>query len=360
MSNKKVNKSLILTILILILVITFIVFRLSKNNNINKKINSIHPTIMTLEKEIIVSGVIIPEKKLEIKSSMTGAIDEIYVKVGDYVSKGDLLMKIKAITDPVTYDKLMKQYVSNKMIFEAEERNYRRSKSLHEKGIISTKDIEDSERKFLIAKLELETIIKEMNIYNEEKTTSSSIDPVIKSTSEGTILELPIKVGGSVSARNGYNEGSTVAIIANLNSLLFYGKILESDVSYLKLGQIIKLKTQISNKNTIEAKVNMISPIGTNEDGNAKFDFYAKIVLSDSLRKILKPGFTANASIITETYKDIITLNEKYLKFSNDTAWVDVIDSNNMIKRRMILTGFSDGINVHIKSGLEINEKIKE
>jgi HlyD family secretion protein len=321
-------------------------------------IQTILPKTMNIEKKILVQGTIIPGKEVQVKYSIMGVLEEVFVKVGDQIKEGDNIARVKMVTDPMSYEKLLHQYKSSQVQFENKKRSYDRNKELYQEKVISKPDYELAETQYLVSQNELLAFENEL-IYARGSKENKQFSNIIKATTDGTVLELPVKVGGAITARGAFHEGTTIATIANLDSMLFYGKILESDICYLKPGMVFDLNIgAIKNKN-IKAKLILIAPKGSVTDGSVKFDIYAKVIVPPGFNEIIRASYSAYVNVVLEQKKQILTLDEKYLSFSNDSAFVDLVYKNNKVKKTYVVTGISDGINVEITKGLNKTDKIK-
>ncbi|MDX2191441.1 MAG: efflux RND transporter periplasmic adaptor subunit [Bacteroidota bacterium] len=355
------NKVIFILIAILLLsIVGLIAYKEISKKTQKPKIEFIKPEIGTIERKIIVPGSIIPGKEIQVKSQISGVLDELFISIGDKVTKGQKIAKVKPVTDPVSYERLERQYKIAEANFQNREQVYKRNKTLFNEKAITKPEFEEAEKQYEISKHEMFSIKKEINMTSAKDLGSNDAN-IIKATSEGTILELPIKVGGAVMARSSFHEGTNLATIANLNSLLFYAKILENDVSYLYQGMLFDLVIGAMKDAKIKAELLLISPKGALSDGSVKFEVWAKI-LSDKEKKYeVRAGYSANAEIVLESRRNAIILNEKYIDFKNDSAFVSIVDtSKGTSKLTFIKTGISDGNNVEILTKLTQKTLIKK
>ena len=346
-----------LAVIIIIAFVLVYVFFLRTPGKDKLMLKVTHAQVGTIEKNIIVPGIVKPSKEIDIKSNISGVIEHVYARVGDEIKEGDPLVRIKIIGDPVEYEKLVKKSEASTAQYEHNKRLYETNKLLYEEKVISKSELDVAETNYKLSEAEFGSNKKELEMLSGNSASGSSSN-IIRATSDGTILELPVKLGGSVIARSNYSEGTTVAKLANLRSLTFFGSVPERDVSLLNVGDTIYLSFSAINK-IIPATLSLISPKGTQTDGVTFFDIYANVIADENPKTFIRAGYTANAKITVNKVKNVISLDESYIQFSHDTTYVEIVDSFEIIKKQTILTGLSDGINTEILSGITILDKIK-
>ena len=186
------------------------------------------------------------------------------------------------------------------------------------------------------------------------------ISNIITATGSGTILELPVKEGGSVMARGTLYEGTTIARLADMNSLVFKGDVLESDILKLSVGMPVKFTLSADKNIQFMGRIEVISPKGNVQDGVSRFQVTTTIDIPDNYRKYIKAGCTANATTIIEKKTKVLALEEKYFNFSYDSVYVEVQKDDGSFEKRFLKTGISDGTYTEIVSGLSAKDKIKD
>ena len=339
---------------IVVVLIVLVLIKSIKDKD-KKQFNTLTPTVRTIERKIIVPGVIIPSKEIDLKSTISGVMEELYVRTGDHVTKGQAIAKIKFISEPREYQSYLRRYQIASAQHENSKNNYERDKALYEKKVIAKAEYDMVFTNYLTTKAEYEAALKELQFVEGVQTESSGVSNIIYSTDDGTILELPIKVGGSIMARGTFSEGSPIAKIAKLDLLLFKGVVNEANIREIKTGMPIKIIIGALNNLEVDATLSLISPKGVFRDGIAKFDIEADIVITGQETRLA--GFSANAEIVLERKVDILTLDEKFFIFRKDSIYVEIVD-NNKLMQVSIETGISDGIHTEIVSGLEPDTQI--
>ena len=314
----------------------------------------------SIQKTSVVTGTVIPEDEVEIKPQLNGIISEIMVEEGDMVNNGDLIAIIKVVPDERSVYGAQSQVNAAELNVKNAERQMQRAEELFSKQIISQQEYEDAELRFNTAKENLQAAQNDLEIIRKGSVSgSSTANTNIRATITGTILEIPIKLGDQVIAANSFNSGSTVAIIADLNKMIFEGQVDEAEVGKLEVGQDLNVSMAAIPDKEFQAKLKFIAPKGTEAGGAVQFKIEADLTLDES--SFIRAGYSANGTLVVDNRQDIMVIAEALLQFDRRTseAYVEVETSSQNFERRDITVGLSDGIKVEILAGLEITDKIK-
>lgn len=352
------GKLLIKIVIILVLsIVCLFAILISKQQSEKQAILSqtIKPQITDLAVKKIISGNLYPFKEIEIKSSVSGILEEFYVEIGDKVSIGDKIAKIKMLPEPSQLENAKRNVKTAFFIYENYKSNYKRDSILFAKGVISATDFEAISREYFVSRENYKSNINQLSLLEEGYISASNISNVILSTGMGTIIDLPLTEGTPISERNNFREGSTIALVAQLDSFLFKGKVLEKDIITLYRGMEINVTPTSNPEYTVNAIIKKISPKGYLEHGMTKYEIEAITYLPDSLK--IYSGFNAIAEYVICEKRNVYTIPEKYIHFANDSIYVSIYKDGS-VKKRFIEIGISDGIYVEIISGIEANENI--
>ena len=314
----------------------------------------------SIQKTSVVTGTVIPEDEVEIKPQLNGIISEIMVEEGDMVNNGDLIAIIKVVPDERSVYGAQSQVNAAELNVNNAERQMQRAEELFSKQIISQQEYEDAELRFNTAKENLQAAQNDLEIIRKGSVSgSSTANTNIRATITGTILEIPIKLGDQVIAANSFNSGSTVAIIADLNKMIFEGQVDEAEVGKLEVGQDLNVSMAAIPDKEFQAKLKFVAPKGTEAGGAVQFKIEADLTLDES--SFIRAGYSANGTLVVDNRQDIMVIAEALLQFDRRTseAYVEVEISSQNFERRDITVGLSDGIKVEILAGLEITDKIK-
>ena len=308
----------------------------------------------------VATGSVVPRREIDVKSRVSGIVDELYVEAGDKVNKGDIIAKVKIIPDMVRLNEAESRLSRAKIALEDAQVSYDRQKKLFEQRVIA-------ESEFLPYKLSLNNANEEINTSENNlalikegatKKTGEISNTIIRATVTGTVLNVPIKVGSSVIESNTFNEGTTIATVADLGEMIFQGKVDESEVGKIKTGMEMLLNIGAIEKETFKAKLEFIAPKGVEDKGAIKFEIKAAIVLKDSV--FIRSGYSANADIVLDKRDSVLAIPESLVTFSKDSGFVEVETFPQTFEKRYIKTGLSDGINIEVISGIDSMAKLKQ
>lgn len=340
-----------------LLFLIFIVYSIIsiKKSHIN---GYVHPEFRDIKEVLKVSGNIEPFKEIDVKSPISGVLEELYVSIGDEVKKGQALAKVQFVKDPLEYKSLLNQQDIYKAKFDRQSKSFDRAKKLHTSGVISDLEYESEYSDFLVSKAEYESIIAEIQMVRG-LYINKDISNIVKATGDGTILELPIKEGGSVMARGTLNEGTSIAKIADLKSLIFKAYVLESDIMRIKIGMPIKVftATDLTGKG-VRAVVSMIAPKAQKSEKGLSFEVNANIVPEDVDMPFIRAGSSAIGECIVAQRESVLSVEEKYLIYKNEVARVKLLGDDGVVTERTVQLGASDGIYTEVENGLDLNSKI--
>lgn len=314
-------------------------------------------------KKTVVTGKILPRKEIAIKPQISGIIEKIYFKPGEQIKKGDVIAKVKVIPEMVNLNEAESRKNIAIINFETAKKNHHRISELFKRKLIAESEFEISKLNFETAKEQMESAENNLKLVKDGifKEGTKNSNTLITSTINGTILEIPIKEGNNVIRSNSFNEGTTIAVIAEMNDMIFQGKIVETEINKLYLKMPLKLKIAALENQLFEAELEYIAPKGVEENGAVKFEIKAKVKLkSDSF---LRAGVSANADLILDKKEDVLLINERFLNFEKDKIFVELLaqedDYSQSYEKKYVTLGVSDGINIEVIAGLKIGDKVK-
>jgi HlyD family secretion protein len=322
------------------------------------------PTKINIVKKTIATGSVLPRKEIQIKPQISGIVQEIYLEAGNMVKEGEIIAKVKVIPDMASLNQAESRVNQAKLSFENEKLKFDRQKQLFEKKVISELDYQNAELSFNTAKEELEAAQSNLEIIKEgvSKKAQNATNTLIRSTISGMVLDIPIKEGNSVIQSNNFNDGTTIAIVADMNDMIFEGKVDETEVGKIVEGMPLKLTIGAIENQQFDANLEYISPKGVEENGAIQFDIKAKVKLKAD--QFIRSGYSANAEIELERRDSVMAIAEGLITFNADTAFVQILTSDSVtipqkFEKRKITLGLSDGINIEVTSGLDWKDKLK-
>jgi len=324
------------------------------------------PFITDIVKKTVATGAIIPRREVQIKPQVSGVVEAVYVEPGQQVKAGQLIAKVRVVqnlagknNDLRTINSAENQLETARASFEVALTEKERGEKLFAQKAISQQELTRLQLEYNVRKEALAAAQRDLEIIRQNVLQNSGrISNEVYSTLDGTVLDVPVKAGSSVIERNNFNEGTTVAIIADMNSLIFEGKIDESEVGKIKVGMPLNLTIGAIPDKIFKAELEYIAPKGKTEEGAVKFDIRAKVLLQPG--DYIRAGYSANADIVLDTRKQVLAIKESTLQFGKkDSVFVEVEKANGQFEKRLVKTGISDGINIEVLSGISLNDKLK-
>ena len=358
---KKYLKITLLVVVAAIFIGTFI-FLYQKSKPKTTVYETITPEIADLEKTTVATGKVEPRDEVLIKPQISGIISEVYKEAGQTIKQGEVIAKVKVIPELGQLNSAESRVRVAEISTAQAETDHERIKKLYNDKLISREDYEKSEVEIKKAREELQTAKDALEIIKEgiTKNSASFSSTLIRSNIDGLILDVPIKVGNSVIMSNTFNDGTTIATVANMNDLIFKGKIDETEVGRIHEGMPVKLTIGALQNLTFDAELEYISPKGVEENGANQFEIKAAVHAPDSVQ--IRSGYSANAEIVLQRAQKVLAVPEGIIEFSGDSTFVWVMTDSipeQKFERRQIKTGMSDGIKLEIKEGLTGKEKVR-
>ena len=192
------------------------------------------------------------------------------------------------------------------------------------------------------------------------RSNASASSTLIRSTISGLILDIPVKVGNSVILSNTFNDGTTIASVADMGDLIFKGNIDETEVGQLVTGMEMKITIGALQNLKFNAQLEYISPKATENNGANQFEIKAAVSVPEGNK--IRSGYSANAEIVLASAKNVLTVPESAIEFSGSDTFVYIVKGSGEDKtyeRRKVTTGLSDGVNIQIKSGLSAKDRVR-
>jgi HlyD family secretion protein len=315
--------------------------------------------IATIINKAVATGSVIPRHEVEIKSRVSGIIDEIAVEPGQTIREGDLIARIRLVPDMVTLNNAKNRVTRAEIAFESARKDFERNRALIADSLISPAALQQFETAFENSRAELQGAQDNLELIEKgiSRSAGSSSNTLVRSTINGTVLEVPVEVGHSVIEANNFNDGTTLATVADMSDMIFEGRVDESEVGKLKAGMMLLLTIGAIEGHQIEATLERIAPKGVLQDGAIQFEIRASVKPKEGV--LIRANYSANADIVLDRRDSVLAINESLLSFDKEKAFVEVEVAPQKFERREIQTGLSDGIQIEVVSGLSETDKIK-
>ena len=361
MKTKKFLKIGLLVAVAAIFVWTF-VFLWQKSRPEITVYNVTSPEVTDLEKTTVATGKVEPRDEVLIKPQISGIIDVLYKEAGQTVKKGEVIAKVKVIPELGTLAAAESRVRLAEINGQQAETDFARLETLYKDGLISSEEYEKGRVTVEQAREELQAAQDNRDIVRDGITHSSAdiSSTLIRSTIDGLILDVPVKVGNSVIMANTMNDGTTIATVADMNDLIFRGNIDETEVGRVHEGMPVKITIGALQDLSFEAKLEYISPKATEENGANQFEIKAALSVPDSVT--IRSGYSANAEIVLEHAQQTLAIPEGAVEFSGDSTFVYVLTDSvpqQQFERRPVQVGMSDGIRIAVKSGITQQDKVR-
>lgn len=319
------------------------------------------PSSQTIIKQTVATGSIVPKEEILIKPNISGIIDKVYIEAGDQIKVNDLIAQLKVVPNVSNLASSQNQITSAKIALDNQTKMYNRQKELFDKGVISANEFDQVEVAYQQAK---QTHVAAQQTYEIVKTGTASgvgtaANTQIRATISGMVLDVPVKVGNQVIESNNFNEGTTIATLANTDKMIFEGKVDESEVGKIKEDLPLEITIGAIEDTKFDAVLDYIAPKGIDENGAIQFEIEGTLKNTDSI--FIRSGLSANASIILDKVEDVLAIKESLLQFDSKTQepYVEVKVGDQKFEKREVELGLSDGIYVEIKSGVSKDDEIK-
>ncbi|WP_100610131.1 efflux RND transporter periplasmic adaptor subunit [Confluentibacter lentus] len=356
----KKTVKIILVLVAVILLIIVLKYFMDANSKAVEDFKVEEPFYTTISTKAVATGKLNPEEEVALKPQISGIVDEIFVDEGDVVKKGDLIATIRVVPNEQTLVQAQSRIKTSQLAFDNAKIQYDRNKALFEKGVISKQDFENIELSFNQAK---ETYSQSQNDYQITKKGSisggSGANTSITAQIDGTILEIPVREGDQVIESNTFNDGTTIATIADMSLMIFEGKVDEAEVGKLKEGKEIKIVLGAIQDKHFPGKLTFVAPKGIEENGAVQFTIKADVSIENGTN--IRAGYSANAEIDLEGKDSVFSIREALLQYDRitDKPFVEIQTGEGKFERKDVKVGLSDGINVEILDGVKKGDKIK-
>ena len=330
MKTRKILKIALLVIVAGIFIWTF-VFLYQKSQPEVTLYDTVRPAVADLEKTTVVTGKIEPRDEVLIKPQISGIIEEVYKEAGQKVKKGEVIAKVKVIPELGTLNSAESRVRLAEINGRQAETDFARLEKLYADKLISAEEYEKGE-----------------------------VTVKIRSTIEGLILDVPVKVGNSVIMSNTFNDGTTIATVADMNDLIFRGNIDETEVGRVREGMPVKITIGALQDLTFQAQLEYIAPKSTEDNGANQFEIKAAVSVPDTV--VIRSGYSANGEIVLERASQALAIPEGCVEFKDDSTFVYVLTDSvpqQVFRRQPIEVGMSDGIQIAVKKGITDKDLIR-
>lgn len=359
---KKFFRILLWSLAGLLFVGTFVFLFLNSREK-KAEYETVRPQMKDIERTAVLTGTIEPRDEIEIKPQISGIISEILVEPGDHVKDGQIIARIKVIPEESQLSSALNRVQTARVSLETAKLAYERTRTLYDKKYESREKLENDKAAYENARLELLQAQDQLTIVRDgvSRGNAQGSNTLVRSTVNGVVLEVPVKVGSSVIQSNTFNDGTTIAKVADMKDLIFKGKIDETEVDLVKEGMAMRISVAAVSGSDFNATIEKIAPMATDSNGTNTFEVKAAISPVDTER--LRAGYSANATVVLERKERVLAIPESVIEYEGEKAFVYMeADSAgmNIYRKTPVEVGVSDGINAEVKArGLNVSSRLR-
>lgn len=317
------------------------------------------PQRTDIVEKTVASGAIVPRREVAIKPRVSGVVEKLYVEPGNQVKQGDKIAKIKIIPNVVTLNAAEARLESAKISLASSEKEYERIKKLLGLQLVSQSEFARAELDYNLARQEVQAAGSNLQLVREGAARGSGkVSNVVASTVDGMVIEVPVKEGTSVIETNNFNEGTTIASVADMKDMIFQGRVDESEIGKVTEGMPVSISVGALERTRFQGALEYISPKGVDNEGTIEFEVRAAVELKEGT--FVRANYSANADIILERRDDVLAIRESLVQFDRGKPYVEVETAPQVFERRKVKLGLSDGLNVEVLEGVSRTDKIKQ
>ena len=301
------------------------------------------------------AGDIGPAEQVSVRPEVNGKIEELPVDVGDSVKLGQMLFKLDDRELQTQRQQEEKTVERSRLQLTQAERDFKRSEELFQNKLIAQELFEDVKTKLDLAKNELALRQKSFDLISDRL-----LKTVVAAPFDATVLTRPISVGQAVSGSGGFNSGTEILTIANLNDLIISAHVNQADVTRLQIGQQVDVMIEAIQGFKITGKVERVAPQSTLKNNIRGFG--ARIILKDVDKKV-RPGMTSNISIPVASVENVVAapLAGIFTETNQETREIERyvwLKKQEMWERQPIQIGVSDYFFAEVTKGLAAGDQI--
>lgn len=321
------------------------------------------PFVTDIINKAVATGAVMPREEVAIKPRVSGLVDELFVEPGERVEENDLLARIRIVPDMLNLSNADARLAEARIRLQQALRDLERNRALFEQDLIPESSLNELETTYETARAEVDAAEDSLAVIQEgaRRQSAQTANTLIRAAISGMVLEVPVKVGNSVIEVNNFNEGTTIASIANMDEMVFEGYVDESEVGKLEEGMDLELTVGALEDQRFHATLEYISPKGVEEEeegGAIQFEIRAATELEPGV--FLRANYSATADVILDRRQDVLAIEESWLQFDGDQPYVEVRTADGSWERRDVEVGLSDGLQIEIVSGLSADARVKD
>ena len=318
------------------------------------------PFTTDIVKKTVATGAVVPRKEVDIKPQVSGIVRQLFVEPGEIIEEGALIAKVGIVPDMISLANAENRVNQAKINLENAVTEYQRNRELFEQGVTSEAAFKIYDIDLKRAREELSASEDSLAVIREgaRKKAKYTTNTLVRATAAGMVLDVPVEEGDSVIEANTFNDGTTIAIVADMDEMIFEGQVDESEVGKLREGMELLLTVGAVETETFRAALEFIAPKGVEEEGAIQFKIRAAVNLKEDV--FVRANYSANADIVLDRREETLAIQESWLQFDDEGSYVELEIGPQEFERRAVETGLSDGINIEVVSGLAETDRVKD
>ena len=358
---KKYLQLAVAAIIALVFVVTF-VFLYRKSRAKETVYNEFVSKRADIRKTTVITGRIEPRDEVSVKPQISGIITQLYKQAGDRVDAGEVIARVKVIPDMGQLSSAEARVRLAEVNLAQARVDHQRMQNLYRKQLVSDDAYDKVHQSLVQAEEEKTAATDALEVVRDgvSRRNAKASSTLIRSTISGVVLDVPVKVGNTVVLSNTFNDGTTIASVADMNDLIFRGNIDETEVGRLVQGMSMRITVGALHDLAFDATLEYISPKAVEQGGANQFEVKAAVRVEGDV--YMRSGYSANAEIVLEEADKVLSVPESAIEFSGDTAFVYVLEpgtSPKVYRRTRVETGLSDGVDIEIRSGVEEGQTVR-
>ena len=315
-----------------------------------------------IRKTTVITGRIEPRDEVSVKPQISGIITQLYKQAGDRVDAGEVIARVKVIPDVGQLSSAEARVRLAEVNLAQARVDHQRMQNLYRKQLVSDDAYDKVHQSLVQAEEEKAAATDALEVVRDgvSRRNAKASSTLIRSTISGVVLDVPVKVGNTVVLSNTFNDGTTIASVADMNDLIFRGNIDETEVGRLVQGMSMRITVGALHDLAFDATLEYISPKAVEQGGANQFEVKAAVRVEGDV--YMRSGYSANAEIVLEEADKVLSVPESAIEFSGDTAFVYVLEpgtSPKVYRRTRVETGLSDGVDIEIRSGVEEGQTVR-
>jgi HlyD family secretion protein len=316
--------------------------------------------VTDIVKKTVATGALVPRQEVEIKPRVSGVLEALYVEPGKILKNGEPIAKIQIVPDAASLNRAEAEVRTRRITVDNARRELERNQNLFKQGVIAEAEMSRWQNDFALAKQGFDTANAELQIVREGQLRGAGrkSNIVVTSTVDGMVIDVPVKIGFSVTESNNFNPGTTIASVANMDDMIFQGQVDESEVGKIKEKMPLRIKVGALENEILEGTLEYIAPKGKEISGAIQFEIKAAMTKKEGV--FIRAGYSANADIVLDERKQVLALREALIQYEKGTPFIEVETTPQVYVRRDVKLGLSDGNMVEIVSGVSAGDRVKK